>query len=97
MHSLSHCPCASSSCHHCDQADEKEMEKEREPEPEPALLAIARTTLLGSCHHCDQADEKEMEKEREPEPALLAIARTTLLCQKNSTAKRGGICGMVAY
>ncbi|KAJ8340833.1 hypothetical protein SKAU_G00331240 [Synaphobranchus kaupii] len=28
-----------------------------------------------------------MEKEREPEPALLAIARTTLLCQKNSTAK----------
>ncbi|KAJ8337846.1 hypothetical protein SKAU_G00368120 [Synaphobranchus kaupii] len=48
-----------------------------------------------SCHHCDQADEKEMEKEREPEPALLAIARTTLLCQ-NSTAKRGGICGIVA-
>ncbi|KAJ8347649.1 hypothetical protein SKAU_G00262380 [Synaphobranchus kaupii] len=35
-----------------------------------------------------------MEKEREPEPALLAIARTTLLCQKNSTAKRGGICGI---
>ncbi|KAJ8337469.1 hypothetical protein SKAU_G00364350 [Synaphobranchus kaupii] len=50
-----------------------------------------------SCHHCDQADEKEMEKEREPEPTLLAIARTTLLCQKNSTAKRGGICGIMIH
>ncbi|KAJ8342038.1 hypothetical protein SKAU_G00319660 [Synaphobranchus kaupii] len=64
----------------------------------PAMQTASPTAPApsSSCHHCDQADKKEMEKEREPEPALLAIARTTLLCQKNSTAKRGGICGIVA-